>query len=327
MCLYPKLIDNPKYKVNKKNGGIVPPFPIHNGKSDNRVGKVPIGCGKCMECMKDRALQWKVRLFEEIKENKNGHFVTLTFNPESLKYIDSLIDDALDGYDRDNAIAKKAVRLFLERWRKKFGKSIRHWLVTELGHKNTEHLHLHGILFTDENADIIRERWGYGFIWDSTENNGYVNEKTVNYITKYITKVDLDHKYYKPIVLCSPGIGKGYINSPQYRDHTYKDYETNDFYRSNNGYKIKNPIYYRNYLYSEDEREKLWLNTLDKDERWVDGIKAVDDEDYYKMLYEARIKNNRLGYGDDNIDWSLKLYENYRRSLKIREKIAMTKSK
>ena len=24
MCLYPTLIDNPKYKSNKKNGGVVP---------------------------------------------------------------------------------------------------------------------------------------------------------------------------------------------------------------------------------------------------------------------------------------------------------------
>ena len=31
MCLYPKLIQNRKYKANKKNGGIIPPVP------DNRV--------------------------------------------------------------------------------------------------------------------------------------------------------------------------------------------------------------------------------------------------------------------------------------------------
>ena len=26
MCLYPRLIKNPKYKENKKNGGVIPAF-------------------------------------------------------------------------------------------------------------------------------------------------------------------------------------------------------------------------------------------------------------------------------------------------------------
>ena len=43
MCLYPRLIKNPKYKPNKKNGGRVPPI------LDSRVLAVPIGCGKCLE--------------------------------------------------------------------------------------------------------------------------------------------------------------------------------------------------------------------------------------------------------------------------------------
>ena len=58
MCLYPKLIKNRKYIANKKNGGVIPPLPIlridKNGKKiyDERVTVVPVGCGKCMECMR-----------------------------------------------------------------------------------------------------------------------------------------------------------------------------------------------------------------------------------------------------------------------------------
>jgi hypothetical protein len=44
MCLYPRIIQNPKYKINNKNGGVIPPI------YDDRITKVPIGCGKCMEC-------------------------------------------------------------------------------------------------------------------------------------------------------------------------------------------------------------------------------------------------------------------------------------
>ena len=60
MCLYPKLIANPKYKANKKNGGNVPPI------FDKRVLTIPIGCGKCIECKKKKAREWQVRLSEEI---------------------------------------------------------------------------------------------------------------------------------------------------------------------------------------------------------------------------------------------------------------------
>ena len=79
MCLYPKLIKNRKYIANKKNGGIIPAV------SDNRVLLVPVGCGKCMECSKQKSNNWKVRLNEEIKEHKNGQFITLTFSDEELK--------------------------------------------------------------------------------------------------------------------------------------------------------------------------------------------------------------------------------------------------
>ena len=166
---------------------------------------------------------------EDIKEHKNGKFITLTFSNKSYKelYDDvktyELIDNKrvkreteLTGYDLDNAIAKRATRLFLERWRKKYKKSLRHWLVTELGHNGTENIHLHGIVWTDEIHEL-KNIWSYGFVWDGDTINGkkknYVNEQTVNYIVKYINKADDQHKYYKSKVLSSPGIGAGYTKS------------------------------------------------------------------------------------------------------------------
>ena len=79
MCLYPKLIKNPKYKENKKNGGVIPAF------LDKRVLYVPIGCGECIECKKQKANEWKVRLYEDIKEHTNGKFVTMTISDENMQ--------------------------------------------------------------------------------------------------------------------------------------------------------------------------------------------------------------------------------------------------
>lgn len=61
-------------------------------------------------------------------------------------------------------------------------------------------------------------------------------------------------------------------------------------------------MYYRNKIYSDDEREALWLHKLDKMERFVRGAKIdVSNglEEYNGALLWARKENKRLGYGGD----------------------------
>lgn len=311
MCLYPRLIQNRKYVSNKKNGGIIPAV------SDKRVLIVPVGCGKCMECIKKKSREWQVRLLEEVKHDQRGVFVTLTFSNESIKELSKNIE--LEGYERDNEIAKIGVRRFLERWRKKYKKSVKHWLVTELGHNGTENIHMHGIIWTDKIEDI-KKIWGYGYTWEGS----YINEKTVNYITKYVSKVDFNHKEYKPRILTSAGIGKNYIGSINNANNRYKKEGTKEYYRTKTGHKIGMPIYYRNHTYSEEEKEKLWIEKLDKEKRYINGIEidiSKGEENYYKVLESERLLNKRLGYGDNTINWERKIYENQRRNELYKERI------
>lgn len=325
MCLYPKLITNKKYTETKKNGGNIPAV------FDERVKQVAIGCGKCMECMKKKMREWQVRLGEEIRENTNGKFVTMTFKNESIQELAKEVNKGevkLKGYELDNEIATLAVRRFLERWRKKYKKSVRHWLITELGQTNTEHLHLHGIIWTDKTMEEIEERWQYGWMWKGKEKSSgeiqnYVNEKTVNYIIKYVTKVDEKHKEYKPKILTSQGIGRIYLKGRGKERNIYKGKNTIESYKTNTGQEIPMPIYYRNNIYTEEEREKLWINLLDKEIRYVGGNEidiSKGEEEYYKALEWYREKNKRLGYGDDKINWNRKQYENKRRELKHKER-------
>ena len=114
MCLYPKLVKNPKYTVTKKNGGNVPKL------KDPRCGLVPIGCQKCIECKKQKGRAWSIRLQEEIKHDKTGKFVTLTFSNEkirelirALRVVDKETGELLyepEGYELDNEIATLGVR-------------------------------------------------------------------------------------------------------------------------------------------------------------------------------------------------------------------------
>lgn len=317
MCRFPRLIINPKYKPNKKNGGQVPPV------LDDRVKYVPIGCQRCMDCKRQKANNWRTRLIEDIKTSGKAWMITLTFNTESIKHIASYINPDIDGYERDNAIATQAVRWYLERWRKKYKKSQRHWLVTELGTQRYEHIHLHGIIWcTEEELNTVKEIWKYGYVYDGQYNMekriNYVNERTMNYIVKYITKMDFKHKYYNPIILTSAGIGKTYTETAQARRNKFKGTETLETYRTGTGNKIALPIYWRNKIYSDEEREKLWLQRLDQQIRWVNGTKidiSKGEERYYKLLKLAQEENNRLGYGNDEKDWNRIEYERIRRNM------------
>lgn len=316
MCLYPRLMKNPKYKKNKKNGGVIPPI------LDKRIKLVPIGCGKCIECRREKAREWQIRMAEEIKENKDGKFITLTFSNEALRELKPAVKirikaktDQEKKYIYENELATIAVRRFLERWRRKYKKSVKHWLVTELGHEGTKRIHLHGILFTKVDNEEIERIWKYGHIWVGD----YVNEKTINYIIKYVTKIDLDNKGYESKILTSPGIGRNYMNRTDWKRNIYKGKDTEETYIYKSGNKAKLPIYYRNKIYTEEEREKLWINMLDKEVRYVMGEKISikeSEESYYEILKVARLKNKRLGYGDDEKEWLVRDYRGEREKLK-----------
>ena len=77
----------------------------------------------------------------------------------------------------------------------------------------------------------------------------YTNEKTINYIMKYITKVDEDHKGFKAVILTSAGIGKQYTeNKHKTNKNKYQEDKTDETYRLPNGAKSALPIYYRNII-------------------------------------------------------------------------------
>ena len=146
---------------------------------------------------------------EEMRENPEAIFFTGTFTDQRIKQL-------CEKYNIDpenvNEIATKEVRLFMERLRQanREKKSIKHWIVTEKGHTNTRRIHIHGIFWAKNKAGLsylLNKTWTAGYSYQGK----YVNDRTVNYIVKYMTKTDLDNPTYKGIVLASPGIGKNYI--------------------------------------------------------------------------------------------------------------------
>lgn len=307
-------------------GGIFLPFLIQG------YLQYPSSVVNATNAQKQKKNEWRIRLQEDIRVNKNGMFTTLTFSDESIKELSEIesIKD-LSGYELDNAIARIAVRRFYERHRKKYKKSIRHWLVTEIGHNGTENIHLHGIIWTDLSPIEIEELWGYGHIMDgrhraSEKKKSYISGRSVTYITKYLTKKDLQHKHYKPIMLTSNGIGKAYLDTHNAEINRYKygGEKTREYHINENGYKIALPVYLRNNIYSEDEREKLWIEKLDAGIMWIDGKKyniKTQEKEYMQELKRAQKRSEALGYGNRKGTWDEKKYEEDRRKLKQQERI------
>lgn len=287
MCCYDKPGENKRYQVNKKNGGNVPV-----AKYDMLKG-VRYKCGVCVDCRRERANSWKIRLQEELKDHNKAMFVTLTFDDRAIKEL----VEACEGVDEANTVAKKAIRRFLERVRKWTGKSVKHWFIVEIGGNSTERIHIHGLIFGQKwTNEELKRYWMYGRV-----DVGYeCSERTINYITKYLTKVDPIHKDFISVILTSPGIGASYIEKHR-TEHVFREEKTNTTYRHPSGQQVSLPCYYKRKLWTDEEREELRAYAELKPVRWLGktGYKVETYED--TMIFEAartayRVELERLGF-------------------------------
>lgn len=309
MCLYEQKISNQRYEITKKNGGNVPAC------KDYRKLHINVGCGWCEECRKKIANEWKIRLTEEIKENKNCIGITLSFSPENINKLETEIyKKKYRGIEPDengeimldvNILAAYSVRMWSERWRKYYKKAPKHWLVTELGHKNSERIHMHGIIWSDLNKKQLQKElektWKYG----NVKLDEWVDQRTINYLCKYVTKLDEYHKGYKQRIFASKGIGKIYCE--KYKNwHKYRDEETITYYKGWKGLKYGLPRYYKLKIWNEEEREKLWTIQLNKHKIYLQGEEYDtnnENKEYIKKFIDQlegkRKTNIKAGYGNN----------------------------
>ena len=286
-----------------------------------------IPCGQCIECRQTKAREWQVRLSEEIKEYEYKYFVTLTFSPKELQNL--LFKTRLE---ECNAVAAHALRHALERYRKDHKVSLRHWFITELGHEGTERIHMHGLFFSNNPLEFIKKEevpgkgfmgewkyWKYGLIFVGN----YVNQRTINYISKYITKIDTDHKGFVGNILASPGIGRSFIDRQISDVHKYRPKHTIDYYELPNGCKVKLPKYYKNKFLNEDERELVWREFMDTEKESIMGntyLKGSDQRELINITEKAKEVNTFLDYGNDSKEWRKKPYNLTRRMLQAQHR-------
>lgn len=168
-------------------------------------------------------------------------FLTLTYDDQHLSF-----DSQGNG-----CVVKRDVQLFLKKLRKKTPK-IRYYLVAEYGTR-TYRPHYHVILFGIDAtyADIIAGCWIHGNIFCGT-----VTIRSIKYCAKYhVNRGHYPTNGVPPFVLMSlhPAIGSGYIN----RMIPFHAHQLQNSYYPDFSQKKRLPRYYKNKLYTPDERQTL----------------------------------------------------------------------
>lgn len=160
---------------------------INFSKKHHNKELVPfqLPCGKCAECLLERARDWSIRCIHESKMHAHNAFITLTYAPEH--------------YPTDGKLKYLDFQLFMKRLRKKFGDQIGFFMCGEYGETSGRaHYHacLFGVDFPDKKEErenkhgdkcwssaTLTELWGLGH----TEI-GTVTQKSAGYVARYVLK-------------------------------------------------------------------------------------------------------------------------------------------
>lgn len=296
-CPIPIRIINPHYRKIAEQLQ----EPIDN-YSDRFDFYIDVPCGRCVNCRRSYKNSWRIRLLHEYQylspsDRNNCYFVTLTFN-----------DDYLPSSKEE---AAKLIRKFLERVRKKYKVSVRHWFVSEFGSR-TERLHFHGILFNPPFPEWeLPTLWNYGFT-----DSKLLNARRINYVTTYINKLlssDIEEPDKRQWIFCSPGLGKAYTLDPKVRLFSHHDGIPSPFGYIN-GSPFALPRYYRHYLFDDDEREDLAMKYFNNysedvipDPPYYIGTRRFDDYTLYLAAAAAlRAKFQTLYYKPKNYGFTSK---------------------
>ena len=119
-------------------------------------------------------------------------------------------------------------------------------------------------------------------------------------------KVYINHPTFKQIVLASAGIGSGYFDRLAYlwQKQNYKNINVAT-YTFRNGTKMAMPKYYKNKIFTEEEREIMWINNLNRGLLWIYGEKVKAND--WKTIDNLRRYWQKYGrdvMGDDPIAWN-----------------------
>lgn len=205
--------------------------------------KVPVPCGRCPSCKLRRVNSWVFRLLQQEKVSDTALFVTLTYDTR-------FVPITSNGF---MTLKKKDYQDFMKRLRKLTSATLKYYAVGEYG-TNNNRPHYHAILFNCPDPELINQAWGLGSV-----HCGKVTSDSIAYTMKYIDKQKGKRLHARDdrepeFPLMSKGLGKNYLSDDVVGYHRAD--LTRLYVTKEGGHRIALPRYYREKIYSDDDKRK-----------------------------------------------------------------------
>lgn len=205
-------------------------------------------CGKCPNCLKRRVSGWSFRLMQEYLSpfTYMASFITLTYD-------NNCVPISRNGF---MVLSKKHLQDFFKRLRyyhEAYESKIRYYACGEYG-GTTRRPHYHIIAYNTK-PELVEKAWTFGSI-----HIGELTEASVGYTLKYITKpwkpMHSNDDRLPAFPLMSKGLGKNYLSDEMLLWHN-EDLDNRMYLNLKEGKKCAMPRYYKDKIYSLEERKRI----------------------------------------------------------------------
>lgn len=224
---------------------------------------------------------------QEAKVSSSSYFVTLTYDTLTVPISEN-------GF---MTLDKRDFQLFMKRLRKLSKNKLRYYVAGEYGTER-QRPHYHMILFNLEDLEYLNDAWQKGEI-----HVGRVAGPSIAYTVKYIDKESKIPMHprddrLKEFSLMSKGLGACYMTDAVKRYH--KSRLNINYVMDTDGNRIAMPRYYREKIFTEDERRQLRrhvtleiaANEAEKDRKLIQKHGTSYDLDLHRQQEkEARWKS------------------------------------
>lgn len=263
----------------------------------NTGESIAVPCGACYECRRSRIEGWAVRIEKEADVSTSAFFITLTYNDDNLP---------LSGNDWAT-LYKYDLQNFFKRLRKRSKNKIKYYAVGEYG-EQTFRPHYHILIF-NANVHDIEKSWKIGNI-----HIGTLEKASIRYVLNYMEKErwkphpDDDREPMKAYM--SKGLGKAYINERTLKWHR-DDVLNRAYYPLPDGRKTSLPRYYKEKLYTKEERKKQAESYQNKEIEATKRMSPKDVEKYYlQKTQNKQVKHRKFERKKNQKTENITLYEN-----------------
>lgn len=276
---------------------------------------VPFPCGKCLLCRNRRASGWSFRLRKQLEVSDCAFFVTLTYNTDYVPLSDK-------GY---MTLQKNHCQKFIKRLRKaQQSNDIKYYLAGEYG-DDRDRPHYHIILFNCQLSTLIGAHMAkivmrtpemyldgkYHYDskhWADPETGqpygaisiGTVTMASIGYTLKYIQKqskipIHKNDDRKKEFSLISKGLGKSYLSENVKLWH-HANLIERMYLPIEEQKKIAMPRYYKNQIYTNEERELIGIQLSDYEEKEYELLSQRERLQKYDKRVKEVAENNRKLY-------------------------------